>query len=290
MTEQPKSFTERDVWLRAVLASDLPPVAVRVAVRIGLHLHVESGQCNPGIEIIATGSKVSERSVYRQILLLEQAGWIAIIRSGGGYKRSNHYVLKYPDRTVSGFNRENPDRTASGFKTENPDSGDTETLTGVTISTATTVADKKSLSAKRTVVGAKAPTTGEREHSHSLADTPGAPAPDGGALEGLKKHFDALWADWSSHRNFPDTDGDEAAGWKAYVAIVPGEVSPDEIDSRAQAHIAGVKANGLKVGDLWKWLNRNNWRKEPAPLPKPKRGQREPTSGDFIRNRYGGGS
>src|SRR5260370_22065104 len=88
---------------------------------------------------------------------------------------------------------------------------------------------------------------GERESEHALAD-PGAPAPFGGAP---KEEFNRLWARWSSHQNFPDTDEDEAAGWKAYVAIVPGEVSPGELYSRAEAHIAGVKANGLKVGRLW---------------------------------------
>jgi hypothetical protein len=38
---------------------------VRVAVRIGLHLYVKSGQCNLGIDGIATGSKISERSICR---------------------------------------------------------------------------------------------------------------------------------------------------------------------------------------------------------------------------------
>ena len=146
---QPKTFLERDDWLRAVLKSKLPHVAARVAVRIGLHLNVEFGRCDPGVGKIAKGSKVSERSVYRQLALLEQAGWITI-RSGGGRKRSNHYVLKYPDTALAGFN------------SENPVSGDTKTLSAVTQNPATKVADKKSLKAKRTGRNAFSVSPGER--------------------------------------------------------------------------------------------------------------------------------
>ena len=108
MTNRPATFPSATFGF-AILSSDLSHVAVRVAVRIGLHLHVESGQCNPGVGTIATGSKVSERSVYRQLARPEQAGWIRI-ESGGGRERSNHYALKYPDKAASGFNPPiNPD-------------------------------------------------------------------------------------------------------------------------------------------------------------------------------------
>ena len=138
----------------------------------------------------------------------------------------------------------------------------------------------------------------ERARKQTLADTPGAPAPDGARpLEGEVilpgDRFARLWLLWSPHRNVPDTDEDEARAWKAYVAIVPGEASADELYARAEAHIAGVKANGLKVGDLWKWLGRNNWRKEPPPPPSPKRrrGQRdEPSMGEMLAAKYGGRS
>ena len=51
---------------------------------------MEKGRCNPGIGKIATGSHVSERTVYRQVTSLERAGWIAIKRASG---LVNQYVL-----------------------------------------------------------------------------------------------------------------------------------------------------------------------------------------------------
>jgi hypothetical protein len=221
---QPSTFEERDDWIRAVLASDLSHVAARVAVRIGLHLNVEFGRCDPGVGKIATGSKVSERSVYRQLALLEQAGWIEI-RSGGGRKRSNHYVLKYPDKVLSGFN------------SENPVSGDRKTLSAVAQNTATKVADKKSLKAKRTVAGATTPATGERERELALAVIPGALAPDGGAPKGLKDRFAVLLAIWKR----PWGKEDEAAAWEAFVEECRAGADADEIIASARRWVAARK-------------------------------------------------
>jgi hypothetical protein len=270
-TSQPTTFLERDEWLRAVLSSDLPHVAVRVAVRIALHLRVESGQCNPGIDKIAAGSKVSERSVYRWIALLQQAGWIAIIRSGGGWRRSNHYVLKYPDTALSGFDPENPDRAVSGFNPANPDSGDNETLTAVTISTANRVADKKRLTAKRTAVAdAQASATGERERELALAD-PGALA-EGGAREGLKDCFAELFSIW---KRPPHGDEHEAAAWAAFVAGCSKGDDPDEIADAILASgrrwVAAYQHEPNMLKPLWKWLSLNTWKHQPDKGPKPKR-------------------
>jgi hypothetical protein len=276
-SRQPTTFLERDDWMRAVLASDLPPVAVRVAVAIGLHLHVKSGRCDPGIpDIIAATGNIPERSIYRQIALLKKAGWLSIrrIRRAG---RHNEYVLTKPAKAMAGNEPERPAKAVAGNEPSQPATGDRVYLPKQASVPATTVAGQDKRQAKK-IQAADAHTSaaGERESEHTLAD-PGAPAPGGGAR---KEEFDRLWALWSSHRNFPDSDEDEARGWEAYVAIVPHEADPGEIYSRAEAHIAGVKANGLKVGDLYKWLSRNNWRKEPAPPPsrKPKRGGKVSTA------------
>jgi hypothetical protein len=260
---QPHTFEERDDWLRAVLKSDLPHVAVRVAVRIGLHLNVEFGLCNPGVGTVATGSKISERSVYRQLARLERAGWIAI-RSGGGRKRSNHYVLKYPDKAATGFNP------------VNPDSGDTQTLTAVTQNPATTVADKKSLKAKRTGRNAFSVSPGERESgSRSLTVSPGALAV-GGAPKGLKTEvtgwfaaFATLVAMWKR----PHGDEDEEAAWKAFVAICNPHITADiadEIVASARRWVAAYQHKPEMLKPLWKWLSNGAWKNQPPP-PKPKR-------------------
>ncbi|MEY9183135.1 hypothetical protein ABIG06_004716 [Bradyrhizobium sp. USDA 326] len=94
--KQPRTFLERDDWLRAVLASDLPHAAVRVALAIGAHLHVKSGRCDPSVDDIKASSNVPKRSVYRQIALLEQAGWITPQRGGRGPGQRNQYILSYP--------------------------------------------------------------------------------------------------------------------------------------------------------------------------------------------------
>jgi hypothetical protein len=101
------TFRERDRWLRAVLASDLPHTAARVAAALALHLNVTSGRCNPGHKALADHGRVSERTAYRLVELLERAGWIAIKRASG---RPNQYVLLTPDRTMAGVGALTPVR------------------------------------------------------------------------------------------------------------------------------------------------------------------------------------
>lgn len=90
---QPKTFEERDDWMRSVLASKLPHAAARLAVRIALHLNVDSGRCDPSSPTLAAESNVGERSVYRLIDLLEHQEWITVTRING---RVNQYTLLYP--------------------------------------------------------------------------------------------------------------------------------------------------------------------------------------------------
>lgn len=108
----PKSFEERDHWMRAVLKSELPPVAVHVALVIGFHLKVKTGRCYPGIDDIITASHVPERSLYRQITLLEDAGWLSIkrVRRPGQH---NEYTLVYPATAMAG---NKPDTAMAGKK------------------------------------------------------------------------------------------------------------------------------------------------------------------------------
>ncbi|MGY3347732.1 MULTISPECIES: hypothetical protein [unclassified Bradyrhizobium] len=236
---QPSTFPERDDWLKAILSADLSHVAARVAIRIGLHLHVRTGQCNPGIAKIATGSKISERSAYRQVALLERVGWISI-SSGGGRKRSNHYILKYPDAVLSGFSAENPDR------------GDNKTLTAATKNPATKVADKKRLTANRTAVaGATTPATGERERSPSLAVIPGALVPDGGARE----TFEVLLTIW--RRPYGES---RAAAWQSFVEIYTPEIR-DQLIASARRWVAARPPD--KLQPLEKWLRNGAWKNQP---------------------------
>src|SRR5262245_54893765 len=93
LASSPKTFKERDDWMRAVLASDLPDAAARLAVRIALYLQVTTGRCNPSYATLAAESHVAERSVYRLVALLEHRGWIAVQRTGGRGNAYNYVLL-----------------------------------------------------------------------------------------------------------------------------------------------------------------------------------------------------
>jgi biotin operon repressor len=91
----PKTFKERDDWMRDVLdTGDLSHLTARVATRIALHLHVESGRCNPGYEHLASSLGISKRSVIRHVAGLESAGWIKVERAG--WRHPNNFVLLTP--------------------------------------------------------------------------------------------------------------------------------------------------------------------------------------------------
>src|SRR5262245_36588486 len=102
LASSPKTFRDRDAWMCAVLASDLPHAAVRVAVRIAHHLHVGTSRCDPTYATLAAETRVGERSIYRLVALLEASGWIAIQRTRG--RHSNQYVLLNPANSMTELN------------------------------------------------------------------------------------------------------------------------------------------------------------------------------------------
>src|SRR5262249_11177958 len=95
----PKTFAERDAWMRSVLAAGLPHVVVLVAIRIALHLHVKSGRCDPGYGPLAADLRMSKRSIIRIVAILEHAGWIEVARPG--HHRMNRFFLVSGARAVS---------------------------------------------------------------------------------------------------------------------------------------------------------------------------------------------
>jgi hypothetical protein len=107
-TTQPKTFLERDNWMRAVNASDLPRGARCLAFAIALHLNVKTGRCDPGHKALSEDTGISERSVRRFLELLERDGWFATKRRGHG--NTNSYVLLRP---ASDLADQEPTRPAS---------------------------------------------------------------------------------------------------------------------------------------------------------------------------------
>ena len=287
-TEQPKTFIARDVWLRAVLASNLPHVTKCIAVRIGLHLNVEKGRCNPGIGKIATGSHVSERTVYRQVTSLERAGWIAIKRASG---LVNQYVLLTPDAILSGVT---------------PDSADNEPLTELVL-TPDTWSQSKSGKARGT---AKEPasrrqaatTQAERERLLSAAhgslgdDMAGADAPHAAAeepkeaktpvreeapalngeifppLHDEKSAFEALLALWD-RGHVSDRTAAEQKRLRAAWLLVCTVAEPTTIVAGARPWVATADAPRF-LPKLPDWLDARGWEKSPP--PKKRAGARAP--------------
>jgi hypothetical protein len=97
--KNPATFLERDNWMRALLAAKLLPHATaRVALAIAMHLHVESGRCDPRYKTVSKASGVSERSVFRHVELLVRAGWIALDRKTGF---SNQHFLLTPANSMA---------------------------------------------------------------------------------------------------------------------------------------------------------------------------------------------
>jgi hypothetical protein len=96
--KNPKTFLERDDWVRAVVAANLPHATARIAVAIGMHLRVESGRCNPRYKTVSGASHVSERSVFRHVELLVRTGWLALEQKIGC---SNQHFLLTPANSMA---------------------------------------------------------------------------------------------------------------------------------------------------------------------------------------------
>jgi hypothetical protein len=92
----PKTFKERDEWMRSVVESDLPHGVVRLAVRFALHLNVETGRCDPGYDALASELRLSRRSIIRDVAVLEQAGWVSVAR--WRQHQTNQFSLLRADR------------------------------------------------------------------------------------------------------------------------------------------------------------------------------------------------
>ena len=118
LAKSPKTFLDRDNWMRAILASDLPDNAKAVALAIALHLRVKTGKCNPSYPTLAAESHVGERSTYRLVSLLESAGWLSVQRTQG--RLSNQYVLLNPANHVAGLQRANPANSTLPNRPPNP--------------------------------------------------------------------------------------------------------------------------------------------------------------------------
>jgi hypothetical protein len=110
LAANPKTFLERDDWMRAMNASGLPPAVRILAIGIALHVNVKTGQCDPGHACLCKETGISERSINRFFGWLERTGWLAITRRGRG--KNNSYVLLRPAKAMADHTADDPPNRA----------------------------------------------------------------------------------------------------------------------------------------------------------------------------------
>ena len=121
-----QSARDHFLWQERVLASDLSPAVVKVAIRLALFRNIKSGRCDPSYAALAEGAHVSERTAIRAIGKLERDGWLTIDR-GNGRGNRNQFALTLPPERVtleSGFTAEKGDSREAERVTERVKKGD----------------------------------------------------------------------------------------------------------------------------------------------------------------------
>lgn len=228
-----ETFKQRDDWMRALLRTDLPPVAKNVGTRLALYLNVETGRLDPLQFSLAKELGTTERNVRRGIAALVEAGWIAKTRRG--LKRSDSYSLKRPrpDESV----RSRPDKNGKSDRTNSSSitANRTADRDGGTLRAPNGAQGKgkKEGSAKPTVVG------------------------DGT----LSRAFDWLWQEYDrGHFDNPEP------ARQAFMAACAAGDDPEAILRGAKNYMDGKEPCYRKK--LEDWLGKRGWTK-PPPKPKP---------------------
>jgi hypothetical protein len=261
LAASPKTFLERDDWIRAILASDLPDAAVRVAIRLALYLRVNTGRCDPSYPILAAESHVSERSVYRLVDLLERKGWIGLQRTRGR-GRSNQYALLKPASHVAGFAAEKTCHSSGRVspvkpaKSTNKTCQDYDRFSAVKPATALAGEQRKREEReqrKRESISAdRAPRRKKKRKTDARKQPPG---PE------LAAEFERFWA------AYPRRVAKEAAR-TAFAKAIEGGATPDEL-------VAGAKRYAVeRSGEAPRytkhpatWLNKGCWTDEAPGAP-----------------------
>ena len=231
-----ETFKQRDDWMRALLRTDLSPVAKNVGTRLALYLNVDTGRLDPLQFSLAKELGTTERNVRRGIAALVEAGWIAKTRRG--LKRSDSYSLKRPrpDKSVRSRADKNgkSDRTNSSSITANR-TADRD------------CAQERANSPPRAPYGAR----GKKEEK---ANTKSA------AVGTWHRAFEWLWKEYD--RGYLD---DPEPARQAFIAACQDGNDPEAILRGAKAYMDGKEPGYRK--NLKDWLDRKGWTKAP---PKPK--------------------
>jgi hypothetical protein len=269
-----KTFRDRDEWLEMLLGDNEVSLGAKVAgSRIALHHNVETRQCNPKIETLVDGTRISQSSVRRHVAELEAAGWLRVDRTVGRY--SNSYELRVPTLSaVTGLNPVNCERVDE----PNPVTGE-RVQNAPTLSTVT----------PQPCQNQPNPVTHERSRTANLrtakrtAKEIDSPALDLGEKEDGRRQVDHS----SSAPDSSDTDAcfvefyakypkrvARAAAEKAYRGAMKKGATPAEIFAgamrAAEAYQLDAQRRGPETAHQFAknpatWLNGGCWDDDPVP-------------------------
>jgi hypothetical protein len=248
--KNPPTFRERDKWIVALLAAELPHATARVAVAIAMHLRVETGQCNPRHKILARASNVSERSIYRHIELLERAGWIEIERAIGC---PNQFYL-----------------TPANSMAEVPVPKREATSAKIAPNLCHTVAEQNCGTAKRTAPSA--PPSAGPEGKESDDQGFDRDAPFGGARleaappinEKKEKSGDEWFGEF--RRQYPKSEGEDGAR-EEFTKLINDGVNPRTIIAAAMRFAAERIGQPERFTPLAaNWLRKGHWKDPPRQI------------------------
>jgi len=237
----PKTFKERDDWMRAVLASDLPSRARCLAIAIGLRLNVNAGQCNPGYALLATELRMSARSGIRTVAVLERAGWIKVTRAG--HHRPNQFSLLRGDKALSRLRGDKALSPQSTSEVTNSNvRGDKTSHSEVTHA----VTHKAKRTAKRKEKGSKTlPSLSLQDQEEDFQRKQGKKE-SGPASRGPDASFDRFWSIYPRHTAEPRAR-------KAWARAIKDAV-PEIIIEAAKRYAAKRQAE-ITRGDDPKWTS-----------------------------------
>jgi hypothetical protein len=232
-------------WLNRVLSDvELSPNAFKVAFKIGQHFNSrQGGAAWPSSLTIATGIGIDQATVIRAVRQLRERGHLIVEPGRPGRGHSNRY------RMSKGTKDKAPAKPA-------PTQVLRTSRKPALVSLKPAPAHMNHL--EPSMEDAKASSKRERERSHALADTPGAPAPYGGA----RKKFDALISIWRR----PYGDEDEATAWRGFVAQCragdPDQIA-DAILASGHRWVAAYQHKPDMLKPLWNWLTVGAWKNLP---------------------------
>jgi hypothetical protein len=241
----PKTFKQRDDWMRAVLAAELPHAAHILALQIALHLNVESGQCNPPYKTLAAKSRMSKRSIIRMVAMLERTGWLIVARDG--WHHTNRFVLVRGDKVLSPLRGDKTVSPQSASEVTNPalrgdKSGQSEVTHAVTTK-----------QAKR-----QAKIQAEDSDSHPRSASRGEKKDSRGEKTDIAETFGRFWS------SYPKRVAKEAAR-KAFTKAVESGTDPEVLIAGAARYAIERAAEPPRyTKHPATWLNGGCWEDEAA--------------------------